>query len=624
MCGISVLFQKQNLSHKLLSDFIESLRIINHRGPDDEGIVLINTNTNDFKVLKTDFTHSSVSDQTDISNIDLENYNLAFGHKRLSIVDLSVLGHQPMKGNDCSWIVFNGEVYNYIELREELKLLGCYFKTHTDTEVILEAYRIWGKDCLNKFNGMWSICIWDAPNKKLFISNDRFGVKPMYYTENNNGFTIVSETKQFKGFQHANLTVNQEHVNDFVNYGYVDVDESTMYSNIFRFKKSHCVIVDPLSYKLGDLKANQMPYYSVKQSKRNISEKDAIEEFRFLLRDAVRIRMRADVDFGFALSGGVDSSAILYMARNIIQSEKSDNTLLGFSAIFPGYNMADESAFVKIVADDLPCNTTYSYPMDDFNFDAFEKHIYHQDEPVTGTTFFAQWSIYQKVKESGIKILFNGQGADEVFAGYHHHFYRYCRQLLINGKLPEYLSLLNQYAELKGFSKKIIHQTVFNEVKLKTKMMLGISKFDNALFKYWNKIDTLDEMLVRDLDTFQIPTFLRVDDRNSMAFSVESRHPFMDYRLVELGYSLPNNLLIKNGWQKYIVRESMTEMPEAIRYRKDKKGFTTPHDVWLKKYKDNFEEYLSYNETFFGKKSPSSNPYKNYVLGTWLKVNSIK
>jgi asparagine synthase (glutamine-hydrolysing) len=312
------------------------------------------------------------------------------------------------------------------------------------------------------------------------------------------------------------------------------------------------------------------------------------------------------------------------MARTITQSEKSGNTLLGFSAIFPGYNMADESAFVNIVADDLPCKTAYSYPMDDFNFDAFEKHIYHQEEPLTGTSFFAPWSIYQKVKESGVKILFNGQGADEVFAGYHHHFYRYCRQLLIKGKLMEYFSLVNQYAELKGLSTKTIHQTVFNEVKLKTKMMLGIAKFDNKMFKYWNKIDSLDEILLRDFDTFQIPTFLRVDDRNSMAFGVESRHPFMDYKLVEFGYSLPNDLLIKEGWQKYIIRKSMPEMPEAIRFRKDKKGFTTPHDVWLSKYKDNFEEYLSYNENFFGRKNPSSDPYKNYVLGTWLKVNNVK
>lgn len=623
MCGISVLFQNQKLSKQLYLEFLDSLKLIDHRGPDDEGVILLNTSTNDFKIIKTSLTHSDISNISSIDAINLDNYNLIFGHKRLSIVDLSILGHQPMLGNDGSWIVFNGEIYNYLEVKEELKVIGCQFKTHTDTEVILEAYRCWGKDCVNRFNGMWSLCIWDAPNKKLFVSNDRFGVKPMYYTENENGFTIVSETKQFKGYKKLNLSINQSHVADFINYGYVDVDENTMYQNIFRFKKSHYAFINPLGYNDGVLKNTQESYYHVKQQKVRLSEDDSIEQFRFLLNDAVKIRMRADVDFAFALSGGVDSSAILYMARNINKETNSANSLNGFSAIFPGFKTADEYEFVKIVAEDLPCNTTYSYPMEDFNFDAFEKHIYHQDEPVTGTTYFAQWSIYQKVKETGIKILFNGQGADEVFAGYHHHFFRYCRQLLIQGKIPHYFSLVNQYAELKGMRKNTIHKIVFNEFKLKAKMKLGIAKFDNSLLKYWNNIDTLDEMLLRDFDTFQLPTYLRVDDRNSMAFGIESRHPFMDYRLVEFGYSLPQDLLIKNGWQKYIIRQSMAEMPQAIRFRKDKKGFTTPQQLWIEKYKDEFDNYLKYNNKIFGQYTFSDDMYKNYALGAWLKVNSI-
>ena len=238
-----------------------------------------------------------------------------------------------------------------------------------------------------------------------------------------------------------------------------------------------------------------------------------------------------------------------------------------------------------------------------------------------GTTYFAQWSIYKKAKEAGVKVLFNGQGADEVFAGYHHHFYRHCRQLIMMGKIPQYFSLVQQYADLKSISKKQIHKTVFDELKLVSKMKLGIAKFDHALLKYWNKIETLDEMLLRDFDTFQLPLFLRADDRDSMAFSIESRHPFMDYRLVEFGYSLPNDLLIKEGWQKYIIRKSMHEMPESIRYRKDKKGFVTPEDVWLKKHKSEFDQYLYYNEKVLGVKEPSSNPFYNYALGTWFKVN---
>jgi asparagine synthase (glutamine-hydrolysing) len=154
-------------------------------------------------------------------------------------------------------------------------------------------------------------------------------------------------------------------------------------------------------------------------------------------------------------------------------------------------------------------------------------------------------------------------------------------------------------------------------------MKLGIKKFDHILLKYWNEIDNLDEMLLMDFDTFQLPLYLRADDRDSMAFSIESRHPFMDYRIVEFGYSLPNNLIIKNGWQKYIIRKSMTEMPDSIRYRKDKKGFVTPQDIWLKLHKNGFEKYLNYNLKVFGIKEPSNNPFYNYALGCWLKVNKI-
>ena len=621
MCGISVLFHKNRLTQQLLLDFLSSLNTINHRGPDDEGVVLINTTTGNYKIMRTEKTHKDIFDSYELADINLADYNLVLGHKRLSIIDLSFSAHQPMQGIDNSWIVFNGEIFNYIELKEELKILGAQFKTKSDTEVVLEAYRIWGKECLNKFNGMWTICIWDAPQKRLFINNDRFGLKPLYYLEHDNGLNLVSELKQLKCFNSGSLLLNRKHIEEFTNYGFLDVDESSMYENVFRFKKSHYLIIDPLQYFKQDIKLKQIPYYLLKKVAVEISEKDAIEQFRSLLYDSVKIRMRADVNFGFALSGGIDSSSILYMARDILKENNMTNQLLGFSAVFPGYDDVDESKFIKIVEQDLPCKTYYSKAMDEFNFDSFEKHIYHQDEPLTGTTYFAQWSIYKKAKEVGIKILFNGQGADEVFAGYHHHFYRHCRQLIIMGKILQYFSIVQQFADLKNISKKQIHKIVFDELKLVSKMKLGIAKFDHALIKYWNKIETLDELLLRDFDTFQLPLFLRADDRDSMAFSIESRHPYMDHRLVEFGYSLPNDLLIKEGWQKYIIRKSMHEMPESIRYRKDKKGFVTPEDVWLKKHRREFDQYLIYNEKVLGVKEPSSKQFYNYALGSWFKVN---
>jgi len=620
MCGITVFFHKEKINREFYQRFTSSLKKIAHRGPDDEGVVLINTRNGNYKVIDTELTHKSVIEKTNIEDVDVEDYNLALGHRRLSIIDLSVGGHQPMMGNDGSWIIFNGEVYNYIELREELKALGSEFKTNSDTEVVLEAYRIWGENCLNKFNGMWVMCIWDATQKKIFVSNDRFGVKPLYYIEKNDFFVLGSETKQFAKYDDWNGGLNHSHINEFLEFGFLDMDESTMYKDIIRFRNSYYAIIDPLNYK--NIQGIKKQYYSIFKKIVPITEIEAVSKFRELLYSAVSLRMRADVDFGFAVSGGIDSSAVLYMARNIIEKEKKSNELIGFSAVFPGYSV-DESEFVKIVEKDLPCKVHYSLAMEEFSFKAFENHIFHQDEPLHGTSYFAQWSIYNRAKREGVKILFNGQGADEVFAGYHHHFYRYGRQLLLKGKLQEYLGLVRSYSELKQIPAKQIHATIFNEVRLVVKMKLGIAKFDHALLKHWNKIDSLDTMLLRDFDTFQLPLYLRADDRDSMAFSIESRHPFMDYRLVEFGYSLPNNLLIKNGWQKYIIREAMHEMPESIRLRKDKKGFITPQDAWLEKYKDQFEEYLNYNDRVLGSKRPSKTPFFNYAIGTWLKVNGF-
>ncbi len=623
MCGISVVFQKHCLSQDVYNDFLLSLRKINHRGPDDEGVVLLNTNTNEFKIIQTEYTHTSTQNLTEISSVNIQSYNLLLGHRRLNILDLTNKGHQPMQGTDGSWIVFNGEIYNYIELKEELRGSGSQFKTNSDTEVILEAYRIWGKNCLNKFNGMWSICIWDAPNKTLFTSNDRFGVKPLYHYEHQDGFHLVSETKQFKCFSNIAIGLNKKHLDEFAQHGMLDSDQDTMYTNIHRFKKANYSVVDPLKYVNKDILNHQICYYSINKVSIGKNENQAIEQFRELLYNAVKIRMRADVDFGFALSGGLDSSAILYMAKTIGKHETMTGELIGFSAVFPGFKEIDESAFIKIVADDLPCKTNYINPIEEFSLDAFENHIYFQDEPVHSSSAFSMQCICKKVKAAGVKIIINGQGADEVFAGYHHHFYRYCRQILIKGKLPEYFSLVRQYAELKGISKKRIHSIVVSEISLAAKIKLGIAKFDHALLKYWNKIDTMDEMLQRDFDTFQLPYYLRYDDRSSMVSGVESRHPFLDYNLVEFGYSLPNNLKIKDGWQKYIIRKSMHEIPNEIAFRKDKKGFLFPQDHLFETYSSGFGSYLDYNERTLGVRLPSKNKFDNYAIGAWLRVNNL-
>lgn len=624
MCGISIFFHNESINRDFYERSLDSLKRISHRGPDDEGIVLVNTNTGKYKIIQTELTHRELINLSEISSVNLSEYNLILGHRRLSIIDLSVAGHQPMKNKDDSWIVFNGEIYNYIEIREELKNLGSLFETNSDTEVVLEAYKIWGSNCFSKFNGMWSIFIWDNLKKQIFLSNDRFGVKPLYYIEGDDFFVLGSEIKQFTKYTDWVGKLNQDFMSEFIEHGFLDTDVNTPYENVFRFPKSSFASFETRNYQKKSINQSIQQYYLLKKTVKKWTEKEAIIEFHSLLQDAVKLRLRSDVKFGFALSGGLDSSAILYTAKNLLNIEGHKNVINGFSAVFPGHIDSDESEHIKTVINDLQCVGHFSLPMEDFNIDSFEKHMYHQDEPVDGTSYFAEWSVYAKAKTSGIKILFNGQGADEVFGGYHHHFYRYCRQLLIAGKIPKCVALIRQFADLKGLPFKKVASTVVGELKLNLKIKAGIAKFDHALVKYWSKINTLDEMLLADFNLYQLPLYLRADDRDSMAHGIESRHPFLDYRLVELGYSLPNNLLIKDGWQKYLIRKAMSEMPESIRFRKDKKGYLTPETIWLNKYKDQFEGYLKYNENIYGRKFPSKNLFNNYALGAWLKVNNIK
>ncbi|MDI9339159.1 MAG: asparagine synthase (glutamine-hydrolyzing) [Sediminibacterium sp.] len=600
MCGISVAYQFNSaFSESDWQSFEKSLMVIRHRGPDGSGITLFNTETGILNDVEEPFSRQPFS------------ANLALGHVRLSILDLSEAGKQPLHYERYT-ITFNGEIYNYIEIRSELQGLGYTFRTHTDTEVILAAYDRWGSNCLSKFNGMFSFVIADRKKKVLFIANDRFGVKPLYYYLKDDVLLLASELKQFKCYD-LKLTVNDEVIRYFLDTQYVDYSEETFYKEIRRFPKSHYCII-PWS-ESPELKFER--YYSIKRV--SLHEKSVPEQFHSLLTDAVKLRLRSDVPVGFASSGGLDSSSILYMAHSLLKSEGLQKNVQTFSAIFPGLD-GDESEFIRLVEKDLEVNANYVNPLELFSMDDFEKHIYHQDMPVTSTSYYAEWCVARKVNQQGVKVLLIGQGGDELLAGYHHHFYRYCRQLILRGQIPAYLSQVKQYAGLKGVAASDVHRKVLNEVKLAVKFRFGLASFGNGLQEKWNKINTLTEVLKTDLTETMLPAYLRSDDRDAMAFGLETRHPFLDYRLVDFCFSLPDTYKIKEGWQKWLLRQIDTAMPDAIRYRKDKKGYTTPQDIWLESNREAFETYLNY----------LPEPYRNYkvsdrfllyALGAWFKVN---
>ncbi len=615
MCGILAYFNRNGISEKELKQSLNALQKIKHRGPDGEGVVLINTKSGSFHNLITNETPDAVLENKISFNEALSlEYDLILGHRRLSIIDVSTNGHQPMHHPNGNWILFNGEIYNYIELRDELRSANFKFKTDSDTEVIHAAYQHWGEKCVAKFNGMFTIVMFDAKTKNLFIANDRFGVKPLYYINDNSKLLLCSEIKQVKAFDFS-TTLNTKAISVYLKDHYLDYNEETFYNEVDRFK--------PSCYSQIDLSRNcevkEIPYYEIGDTKPQIS-KDPVGQFSSLFESAVKLRLRSDVPVGFASSGGLDSSSVLYTAHKLLSGNNSNPDLSTFSAIFPGME-GDESEFIKLIEKDLKIRSHYINPLEEFNIPDFEKHIYHQDFPVQSTSYYAEWCVARMVSKQNVKVLLIGQGGDEILAGYHHHFYRYCRQLILGGKILKYLSLLKKYAEVKGIDKNEIHKKIINEVKLSLKFKAGLANLGNALSNKWNRADQLTDLLKMDLVEFTLPTYLRSDDRDGMAFGLETRHPFLDYRLVDLCFSMPNDLKIKDGWQKWILREAMPSMPEAIQYRKDKKGYTTPQALWISKNKPAFESYLPLIPNDL-KALPCSDEFLKYSLGAWFKTNS--
>jgi asparagine synthase (glutamine-hydrolysing) len=615
MCGILAYFNRNGISEQELKRSLNALQKIKHRGPDGEGVVLINSKTGASYNLITDETpKASFSNAINLNEASSLEYDLVLGHRRLSIIDVSTNGHQPMHHSNGNWVLFNGEIYNYLELREELKLAGFKFRTDSDTEVIHAAYEYWGEKCLERFNGMFTIVLFDVKTKHLFIANDRFGVKPLYHVKDNTRLLLMSEIKQAKEFDFT-LNLNKEAISVYLNDHYLDYNTETFYKEINRHAPSHYALVSlnkAINYK-------EVCYYEVSgKGNSAIKFEAAKEQFAELLGSAVNLRMRSDVPIGFASSGGLDSSAILYVTHDLLKRKNITENINTFSAIFPG-DVNDESHFIKIVEKDLNVRSFYVNPMETFDIKDFENHIYHQDEPVLSTSFYAGWAVSRLVREKNVTVLLVGQGADEILAGYHHHFYRYGRQLILRGKIFGYLSELKKYAELKGLEVNALHRLIMNDVKLAVKFKLGLAKTGGKLADKWNRAGTLLELLKIDLTETMIPFYLRADDRSSMAFHVEARHPFLDYRLVDFCFSLPDDMKIKNGWQKYLMRETLDQMPEAIRYRKDKKGYTTPQDKWLMQYKNEFEDYLKHLPSEF-KDNSTNNHFLKYALGAWFKV----
>ncbi|HEX2900935.1 MAG TPA: asparagine synthase (glutamine-hydrolyzing) [Bacteroidia bacterium] len=587
MCGILGYYKAGGLRKEDILRAQRALRALNHRGPDSEGICLIDSHTGKSWTYQTADTPSDITTDWDAAHYPEGSADLLLAQRRLSIFDLSSRGFQPMRDQKGNVIIFNGEIYNWVELRDELKNRAHRFSTETDTEVVLAAYRQWGPECLQRFNGMWSMVIWDAIQQRVFVANDRIGIKQLYQWGNAEEWMLASEIKAIRTLPHGPKELDADTVDFFLRHGQIDLTTQTTLRDVQRFQPGHFV-----KARVQEItKAAAQPYWDFPTTGvRKISLEDATQELRFLLDDAIRLRMRSDVPWGTTLSGGLDSSSIIYAAHKLRLKLGHSSPIRTFTAVFPGKE-GDESAFVRFIQGELGLDASYTNPLERFDFADFERFMYHQDQPVVSTSMYAQWSVMKAVGQSDVKVLLDGQGGDELFGGYHHHFYKYARALLLQGKLGAFNLLVEEYCLLKGWDIKQVKQTVRNDVKLFVKLKMGSKMPGPPQITAWNAASSLVDVLKLDLRSFIMPSLLRYEDRNSMAFGIEARLPFLDYRIVEFALTLPDEYKIREGWQKFILRRAMPELPEKIRFRKDKKGFTTPHEEWMTQYRDRFEAY---------------------------------
>lgn len=493
-------------------------------------------------------------------------FNLFYGHRRLSIIDLSSQGVQPMS-NGSLVITFNGEIYNYLELKAELSGLGSTFETGTDTEVILKLYEKLGEKGFEKMNGMWAFALYDKVNHKVVLSKDRFSEKPIFYYQDPEHFYFSSEIKQLLPLVKKNA-LNKTALTNYLKQGVLDANRETFYDSIYRIEAKTNLTIDLNS---GKTKKYQYWDFDRKSIAGNMEE-----EFRYLLEDSVKLRMRSDVPVGCMLSGGLDSSSISVIAHHMNPNIET------FSVISDDKKMTEEP-FIDLVVNHMKMR---NYKL---NFDAnhvirnFDTVLKHQDEPFFNLSVLAGYSILKKIKEdTDIIVLLNGQGGDELLMGYLKYFFFYERDLLNRGRYMKAAGLLIS---------AIYNRTILNQFNLgKAKRYLPGYLRKKSSYIHGNDVELVDtwsfsdmrHRQILDINRFSIPALCRYEDRNSMANSLEMRIPFLDYRLVSFCLNLRNNLKIKNGWTKYILRKVMTDLPTEIRYRRDKKGFSVPEESFLR------------------------------------------
>ncbi|HEY8284649.1 MAG TPA: asparagine synthase (glutamine-hydrolyzing) [Chloroflexota bacterium] len=587
MCGIAGIMSLDGIPVE--RDHLDLLGTqLVHRGPDDSGVF-----------------HAPAA---------------GLAHRRLSILDLSPAGHGPMPNEDHTmWITFNGEIYNYRELIPDLVARGHQFRSMADTEVIIHAYEEYGERCVERFNGMFAFAIWDAHRGRMFCARDRCGVKPFFFVERAGRFAFASEIKALLALPWVRSEPNEARIMDFLTVALVDHTNETFFKDVQVLPAGHTLTIGP-----GHRTTRQ--YWELPRSDdpvgRRSTESERVrweEEFEALLLDSVRLRLRSDVTVGSCLSGGIDSSTIVCMVNRLLFPDRPEaqtvreswlhggEPQMTFSACFEDHRI-DERRFMEAVVRDTRVAAHYTYPRGEDLERQLDHIVWHQDEPFLSSSIFAQWEVMRLARAHGVKVLLDGQGADELLCGYVGYFGPFFADLLTHGRLPDLVREVDLYqrnfgdhfgtgARLAARAMRARHPWLRNPRYPRSHAVDSLPPWMAPDHVAWARSSSWipPTLFSPEVSGFlpsvthwlftkaSLPALLRYEDRNSMAFGVESRVPFLDYRLVEYVFRRPNAFRIEDGLSKRTLRRVARKwVPEEVWTRRDKLGFNTPEAAWLR------------------------------------------
>ena len=532
---------------------------------------------------------------------------VALGHRRLSIIDLSDAALQPMAyADDRYWIVYNGEIYNYLELREELQAAGHRFRTRSDTEVLLAAYAHWGESALERLVGMFAFVLWDRQAQVAFAARDHFGVKPLYLFVAPGGLALASEIKQFIGLPGFSARLNIARTYDFLASGIMDHTDETLFADVCQFRGGECTRIDLQHWRRGEMPPVRRWYQILKPGTLAIGEREAGAQFGSLLAQSVRLQLRSDVPVGTCLSGGLDSSSIVCLMARELKAAGTEDKVNCVSACYDEKSV-DERPFMEAVVERSQSTPHWCYPRFEDAFALAERITWHQDEPYGSTSIFAQWSVFHTAHRAGLKVMLDGQGADEQLAGYHGCFSYYFASLIRRGRFVALLHAMLQRQAWHNISlAEQISTSLLPLLPVKParwlrrerqvlaqhnwldgealRPHLGRSPFETARESIGRPpIADLGDLCVVLTQSSNLAMLLHWEDRNSMAHGIEARVPFLDHRLVEFAIAIGDRHKIVGGDTKRVLRSAMGDiLPEKIRNRRDKLGFTTPEESWFR------------------------------------------